>query len=133
LTVGFRDLSGKTDRLFEGIEDLHDVHRQQQELLLQLEQKMEANIPIETLKGVDTKLDALIQNNQTRLPEHIVQLWREASQKPPMQVDVKGKLKLKFNLIPFIAYEKEISLDLKNVFKDIMTDIKNGNIFTKTE
>lgn len=133
LTAGFGDLSGKTDQLFEGIEDLQDVHRQQQELLRQLEQKNEPNIPVETLERVDKKLDTLIEDKMTQLPGHIVQLWREASQKPPMQADVKGKLKLKFNLIPFIAYEKEISLDLKNVFKDIMTDIKNGNIFTKTE
>jgi small GTP-binding protein len=45
--------------------------------------------------------------------------------------DLKTKIKLGVNLL-FFSLEKEISWDMKAVFKQIAADMKNGHIFTKS-
>ncbi|MBK8428662.1 MAG: hypothetical protein IPL27_23130 [Lewinellaceae bacterium] len=44
--------------------------------------------------------------------------------------DVKTKIKLALNLI-FFAVETEVSWDMKDVFRQIVQDMKNGHIFIK--
>ena len=44
--------------------------------------------------------------------------------------DVKTKIKLALNLI-FFAVETEVSWDMKEVFRQIVQDMKNGHIFIK--
>ena len=127
----FGTLSIKMDQLLAGVDNLEALHEDQQALLQQLSTKVLERTSTETLEQVNDKIDQLIQTHLKELPTQLVQLWQEAQQKSAMDADVKGKLKFKFNIIPFFAYEKEISLDLKKVFKEIIGDIKNGNIFLK--
>ena len=48
------------------------------------------------------------------------------------ELDIKGKLKLTIPIIPVILkYEKELSWDLKSLFKQIRSDFEKGYIFTK--
>ena len=44
--------------------------------------------------------------------------------------DVKTKIKLGLNLLLF-AVETEVAWDMKDVFRQIVRDMKNGHIFTK--
>ena len=131
LSQGFRELSIKIEDTLNGIEDLKSFHQDQQALLQQLTKQIQLNTSDTKLDALNQKLDEQFQAIQQQLPQHIITLWKEANNKPAMSADVKGKLKLKFNLLPFLVYEKEVSLDVKKVFKDIIQDIKNGHYFTK--
>ena len=42
-----------------------------------------------------------------------------------MEADVKGKLKLKFDLLPFLVYEKEISTSHSTVRADVYVETEN--------
>lgn len=130
LLTSFAGMKVQTDKLFKGITDLKALQKDQQAALQQFYIQTATAAPTE-LAAINEKLDQVLKSHQHELPEHIVQLWQAAQQKSPMDADVKGKLKLKFDLIPFVVYEKELSLDLKKVFKDILADMKNGHIFIK--
>jgi GTPase SAR1 family protein len=79
------------------------------------------------------QINEMLVEHQEALPaavaEHLKQL---NSAKPAEYTDVKGKLKLKIPIIPTILeYEKELSWDLRNMAKQIWSDLKAGKVFLK--
>mgnify|MGYP000199158071 CR=1 FL=1 len=79
------------------------------------------------LQKLEQQLDAI----KSQLPAPVVHHLDEAKKlQPGMSLD--GKFKTVIPIIPFIlSYELEAKSNLKDVFKQIWTDIKNGEIFLK--
>lgn len=93
---------------------------------------------IDLYLAVSGKLDQITAGLPTE--DKWVAIWQNASAKLKTEPEVKGKLKVSIPLLALfgiesnlidVQFEKETNWNLKDIYHQIVLDMKNGHIFTK--
>ena len=127
----FETLFGKLsdqDKMVLAILNLSQEHKTD---LAELFLKVDAHaFSEEKLEEFNQEITETLENNLDKLPDQVVQKWKEANAKASGIPDAKSKVKLKIPIIPAILeVEKELDWNLKKLVRSIWNDLKSGHIF----